>query len=135
MILNTFPDLLTFGMLSPFLLRVVLGLIIVNLGFLKLDKEKKAWQELLETIGIHPSHFFVKTLAFVEILGGALFIAGAYTQLTAIVFSILFFCEAVLEYRQPTLEKRNLTFYILVLTISISLIFLGAGAFAIDLPL
>ena len=131
MILNTFPDLLTFGILSPFLLRVVLGLITINLGNLKLGKEMVAWQELFETINIHP----VKFLAFVEIIGGFMLVVGSYTQLVSMIFATLFFCEAVLEYRDPNLEKRNITFYILMFTISLSLIFLGAGAFAFDLPL
>ena len=135
MILNTFPDLLTFSTLSPFILRVVIGIIIINLGSLKLGKERIAWKELLETINIHPANFFVKTIAFIELIGGLMLLVGAYTQLTAMVFAVLFFCEATLEYREPVLEKRNLTFYSLMFTISISLVFLGAGAFAFDLPL
>ena len=135
MILNTFPDLLTFSMLSPLILRVVLGLIAINLGYLKLTKEKIEWQELFETINIHPARIFVKALAYVEIIGGLLLITGSYTQLVAIIFITLFFCEAVLDYREEKLEDRDLTFYILMLTISLSLVFLGAGAFAFDLPL
>ncbi len=135
MILNTFPDLLTYGTLSPFILRVVLGFIIINLGYLKLTKEKIAWQELFETIDFHPAHFFVKVLAFIEIVGGLFYLAGAYIQLTSIIFAVLFFCEAVLDYRESELEERDLTFYIFMFTISLSLIFLGAGAFAFDLPL
>jgi len=135
MILNTFPDLLTFSTLSPFILRVVIGLIIINLGTLKLGKEQVSWQELFEVINIHPAKFFVKTLAYIEMIGGLMLLAGAYTQLTSIIFATLFFCEAVLEYREASLERRNLTFYILMFTISLSLVFLGAGAFAFDLPL
>ena len=135
MILNTFPDLLTFSMFSPFILRVVLGLIVINLGFLKFGKEKVAWQKLFETINFLPAKILVKCLAVVEIAGGFMFLSGAYTQLTAIVFAIIFFCEAILEYREPVLEKRNITFYVLMFTISLSLVFLGAGAFALDLPL
>ena len=135
MILNTFPNLLTFGMLAPFILRVVLGFILINLGSLKLGKEQSAWQELFEVINVHPAIFFVKTIAYIEMVGGLMLIVGAYTQLVSIIFTTLFFCEAILEYREPTLERRNLTFYILMFTISLSLIFLGAGAFAFDLPL
>lgn len=135
MILNTFPDLLTYSQISPFILRVVLGLIVINLGYLKLRKESSLWQELFKTINFEPEKLFVKVLALIEIIGGAMLIIGLYTQLTSIVFSILFFCEAVLEYRDSVLERRNITFYILMFTISISLIFLGAGAFAFDLPL
>jgi len=135
MILNTFPTLLTFGIFAPLILRVILGFIVINLGYLKLTSEKNAWQQLFETINIHPSRIFVKVLSYIEIIGGLMLIAGAYTQLTAMVFAVLFFCEAVLEYRDPVLEKRNLTFYILIFGIALSLIFLGAGALAIDLPL
>ena len=135
MILNTFPDLLTFAQISPLILRVVIGLIVINLGILKLGKENNAWQKLFETINLLPAKILVKFLAFIEIIGGLVLIAGAYTQITAIVFSVLFFCEAVLEYREPVLEKRNITFYVLMFSISLSLIFLGAGAFALDLPL
>ena len=135
MILNTFPDLLTYSMLSPFCLRVVLGLIAINIGYLKFGKENAAWKELLETINLQPAGFFVKFLAIIEILGGIMLLLGAYTQITAIIFAILFFSEAILEYRENDLEKRNLIFYILMFIISLSLIFLGAGAFAFDLPL
>ncbi len=135
MILNTFPSLLTFSMLSPLILRVVLGIIVINLGSLKIGDEQRSWQELFETINIHPAATFVKILAFIEIIGGLILLAGAYTQLAGMVFAALFFCEAILEYREPNLEKRDLAFYILVFAISLSLVFLGAGAFAFDLPL
>lgn len=135
MILNTFPDLLTFSILSPFLLRIVLAFIVINLGYLKIGKENKSWQALFELIHFHPAKYFVKLLAGIEIIGGLFLISGAYTQLTAMVFSILFFCEAILEYKEESLEARNLTFYILIFVISVSLIFTGAGAFALDLGL
>jgi uncharacterized membrane protein YphA (DoxX/SURF4 family) len=135
MILNTFPNLLTFSILSPLLLRVVLGIIVINLGFLKIGKEKKSWTELLETINFKPANIFLKIISTIEILGGIMLIAGAYTQITAMIFSILFFSEAVIEYREPGLERRNITFYVLMFTVSLSLIFLGAGAFAFDIGL
>lgn len=135
MILNTFPELLNFSILSPFILRVVLGLIVLNLGILKLTSEKHSWEKLFETIHLTPAHYLLKTLAFIEIAGGIMFLLGSYTQLTAIIFSVLFFCEAVLEYREDSLEKRNLTFYILLFAIALSLIFTGAGAYAFDLGL
>lgn len=135
MILNTFPELLNFSILSPFILRLVLGLIVLNLGVLKLSSEKKSWETLFETIHLNPAYYLVKILAFIEIIGGLMLVLGSYTQLTAMVFSIIFFCEAVLEYREESLEKRNLTFYILLFAIALSLIFTGAGAFAFDLSL
>jgi uncharacterized membrane protein YphA (DoxX/SURF4 family) len=62
-------------------------------------------------------------------------LVGAYTQIVAIIFAVIYFCEAVLEYRQEVLETRSLPFYILMFAISLSLIFTGAGAFALDIPM
>ena len=135
MILNTFPDLLTYGILSPFILRVVLGFIAIDLGLLKLGKEKHVWVELFQTINFQPARFFVKLVAVIEIIGGFMLVLGSYTQITAIVFAVVFFCETVLEYREESLETRNLPFYIMMFAISLSLIFTGAGAFALDIGL
>ena len=135
MILNTFPDLLTYGILSPLILRVVLGLIALDLGILKLGKESHVWVGLFQTINFQPAKFFVKLLAAIEIIGGVMLVLGSYTQITAIVFAVIFFCETVLEYREESLETRNLPFYIMMFAISLSLVFSGAGAFALDIGL
>jgi putative oxidoreductase len=132
MILNTFPNLLTFGVLSALILRVVLGFIVIDLGYLKLSKEKSRWQNLFELIYFNPSKYFVKIVALVEIIGGLMLLVGAYTQIVAMVFAVAFLCEAILEYREDSLEVRNLPFYVLMFAISLSLIFSGAGAFALD---
>lgn len=135
MFLNTFPNLLTFGILAPFILRLVIGFIAIDLGYLKLGKENVDWRILFETIHFRPSKYFVKIFAFVEIAGGLMLLLGAYVQIVAIIFALAFFCEAVLEYKEESLEDRNITFYVLMFAISLSLIFTGAGAFALDLPL
>jgi uncharacterized membrane protein YphA (DoxX/SURF4 family) len=135
MILNTFPDLLTYSVISPFILRIVLGLVVINLGYLKLGKENQEWKKLFETIHFHPSHIFTGVLAWIELIGGALLLLGGYTQLVSMVFAVIFLCEAIVEYRDESLENRNLPFYILIFAISLSLVFLGAGAFALDIGL
>lgn len=132
MILNVFPSLMTYSLLSPFILRVVVGIIALDLGYLKLGKENRSWKELFEVIHFRPAKFFVWLLAIIEIIGGIMLILGAYTQVVAIIFSVAFFCESVIEHREEALEKRNLPFYILMLVICVSLIFTGAGAFALD---
>jgi len=133
--LNTFPDLLTYSMLAPLILRVVLGFIMVNLGFLKAGTEKERWVGLFDLIGLRPSRWFVKIFALIEIIGGLMIIAGAYTQIVALVFVLITLSELILEWKEETLVKRNLPFYFLLFTISLSLIFSGAGAFAFDLHL
>ncbi|KKR29176.1 MAG: hypothetical protein UT61_C0035G0011, partial [Candidatus Woesebacteria bacterium GW2011_GWA1_39_8] len=49
--------------------------------------------------------------------------------------ALLTFAEAYVEYKDPTVLKRNFVFYIMLLSIVLSLLLSGAGAFAIDLPL
>lgn len=135
MILNTFPQILTFSILAPLILRVVVGFIAIDLGYLKLGKEKVQWAELFDTIHFRPAEIFIKIFAFVEIIGGLMLLVGAYTQIVAIIFAVVYFCEAVLEYREEALENRTLPFYILMFVISLSLIFTGAGTFALDIPM
>jgi putative oxidoreductase len=135
MLLNTFPNILTYSLIAPLILRVVLGFIAIDLGYLKLGKENTRWNALFETINFHPTALFVKALAIIEIIGGLMLLVGVFTQIVAIIFAVIYFCQAVLEYREETLEVRDLPFYVLMFTISLSLVFTGAGAFAFDIPM
>lgn len=133
--LNTFPDLLNYSLLAPLILRVVLGLIMLNLGYLKARIEKERWEGLFGFLGLRPAKWFVKIFALVEIVGGLLLLAGAYVQIVALVFVLITLSELILEWEEPALVKRNLPFYFLLFAISVSLLFSGAGAFAFDLHL
>lgn len=133
--LNPFPELLIYSLLAPFILRVVVGLIFLDLGMLLFRGEQKRWITSLSVFKIPHPEKVVKVLGVIEILGGIALILGFYTQIAALVLAILTLKEAIIEYRQPEVLKRNLVFYILLFAISLSLLFSGAGAFAIDLPL
>ena len=133
--LNAFPSLLTFSLLAPLILRVVLGLIFINLGYIELTSEKKRWAAFFETVHLKPATIFVILMGLFEIVGGFFLIAGFMTQVTALVFSIITFGEFYAEYREETLLKRDVIFYLLIFAISLSLLLSGAGIFAIDLPL
>ena len=133
--LNTFPSLLNFSLLAPVVLRIVLGLIFINLGYIELTSEKKRWAAFFETVHLKPATIFVILMGLFEIVGGFFLIAGFMTQVTALVFSIMTFGEFYAEYREETLLKRDVIFYLLIFAISLSLLLSGAGIFAIDLPL
>lgn len=132
---NTFPDLLTYGFFSPFILRVVLGYIFINLGYLKLSKETERWKLFFESIHLKPVKIFTYISALIEIIGGIMLILGFYTQITALAFAIITFGELYVEFKVDTLLKRNLVFYLLIFAISVSLLLTGAGFMAMDLPL
>ena len=133
--LNPFPELLTWSLLAPFILRIALGFLFINLGYLKLTSEKNRWVLSFETLKLKPPSSFVKLLASLEIGGGALLIFGLYTQIAALVLAAITFGELYIEYKEESLLKRNLAFYLLLFAISLSLLFSGAGFFAFDLPL
>jgi uncharacterized membrane protein YphA (DoxX/SURF4 family) len=135
LMLNPFPELLTYGLLAPFILRLVLGYLFINLGYLKLTSEKNRWLISLETLRLKPAILFVKIFALIEIAGGVMLVLGAYTQIAALVLALLTFAELYVEYKEESLLKRNLVFYLLIFAISISLLFSGAGFFAFDLPI
>jgi len=133
--LNPFPELLSYALFAPLLLRLVLGYIFINLGRLKLKSEKDRWIFSFETLKIRPAVFCVKTLAFIEIIGGTMLILGFYTQIAALVLAFITFAELFIEYKEESLLKRNLVFYLLIFTICLSLLFSGAGFMAFDLPI
>lgn len=133
--LNPFPGLLTYALVAPFILRVVLGYIFLNLGFLKLTKEKSRWNVFFESIRFNPAPFYTALFGFIEVVGGTLFIVGFEIQILALGFGLITLAELFIENKEPSLLKRDLVFYLFVFAITISLLFSGAGFFAFDLPL
>lgn len=132
---NLFPQLFAFSLISPFILRVVLGLIFINLGSLKLGKERPGWIASFNLLKIKPAGFFTGLLGIVEAVGGFLLIIGAYTQLTALILGVICLCELTVEYEEDAVLKRDMVFYLLLTVICASLLLTGAGLFAVDIPL
>lgn len=133
--LNPFPELLTYGLMAPFILRLVVGYLFMNLGYLKLTSEKGRWLSSVSSLRLKPAEFFVKIFALMEIIGGAMLFIGLYTQVAALALAFLTFSELYVEYKEESLLKRNLVFYLLLFAICLSLLFSGAGFLAFDLPL
>jgi len=131
---NLFPELFTFSLIAPFILRVVLGFIFLNLGYLKLGKEKPGWISSLQILNIKPAGFLLGLLGTIEIAGGILLIAGAYTQAAALILGAIALMELFIEYKEESILKRDFTFYLLLTAICASLLLTGAGLFAIDIP-
>lgn len=133
--LNPFPDLLTYSLMGPFVLRVVLGLIFLDLGLLKLKSENSRWIASFEALHLRPSRYFVSVVGAIDIVGGLMLIAGLWTQIAALVFVVFTGIEIYIEWKDSRILKRDISFYILALTIAFSLLLTGAGAFALDMPL
>ena len=133
--LNPFPDLLNYSTLAPFILRLVLGLIFLDLGILKFKSERKRWIASLQALHLSPAELLVTIFGLIEVVGGVLLILGAWTQIAALAFVIIVGLEFYIEYKDASVLKRDIVFYMLVLAIAVSLLLTGAGAFAFDIPL
>ena len=133
--LNPFPELLTYSLMGPFILRAVLGIIFIDLGLLKLKAERANWTLLFETLHLKPAGYFVKAVGLIEIIGGLMLLFGFYTQIAALVFVIFTGIELYLEWKDEKIIKRDFVFYALLFAIALSLLLTGAGAFAFDIPL
>lgn len=133
--LNPFPELLAYSLLAPFILRLVLGLIFLDLGVLKLRSERGRWLASFDALYLRPADLFVTLYALVQIIGGLLLIVGLWTQVAALFFAVFTGIELYIEWRAREILKRDFTFYFLIFAISLSLLLTGAGAFAFDIPL
>ena len=133
--LSLFPNLLNYALLAPFILRVVLGLIFIDLGALKFRSEKKRWIASFNTLGLRPADLFVPIYGLIQIIGGLLLLAGLWTQAAALAFVITTLIELYIEWSAKEILKRDMVFYFLLFVISVSILLTGAGAYALDLPL
>lgn len=116
---NPFPILLIFGLLAPLLLRVTLGLTFIHFG----GKHIKSKKSRLLALGI------------IEIIGGALLVIGLYTQIAALVFSVILGVELIKKIKNREFLTDGVNYYLLLFVIAVSLLLSGAGLFAIDYPL
>ncbi len=116
--LSLFPELYIYQQLAPFILRVTLAIILFVYTY-RNYKNPEA---------------FIKTISFIKGASAILLILGLFIQLTAIIVALVSFIEKL----RARTEKEDFNAYglrLLIFSIAIALLFLGPGAFSIDLPL
>jgi len=133
--LNPFPELLAFGLLATFVIRVFLGLLFLRFGIFKIKRDRSEKLRFFESAGLRPAKVFLYGTAFIEIIGGAMLLIGIYTQIASIALSVLMAGAVLIKVRNPESLKNDLGYYVLLFIATLSLLFLGAGLFAFDLPL
>lgn len=131
---SLFPDLFTYSFFVPLLLRLALGFVFINLGYLKLVKEKNGWLMLMRFLKIPQAKFWLMLFGALEIIGGLMMVIGLYVQGIALFFIIIGLISFAVESKEESLLRRDLVFYFLMLIISICVLILGAGTMAFDAP-
>ncbi|MCK9345134.1 MAG: DoxX family protein [Candidatus Pacebacteria bacterium] len=133
---SLFPAFFDYQMLGVFLLRVVLGFIFVSLWYKQATSEKSEQIHFYEKLGLRPAKVFATVISSLLGIAGALLVVGFYTQGAAIAMGAIMMIMSLIKWRKPSALPHNTTeFYILLAVASFSLLFFGAGAFAVDLPL
>ena len=115
--LNPFPNLLTLGLVAPFLIRLILALTVITLGKHKLKSSRK------------------DILGYIEIVAGVFLVLGFLTQVAALVLILLFGYELYKKIKSRAFLSNGVNYYFILFVLSLSLLLSGAGAYAFDLPL
>ncbi len=115
--LAIFPQLLTFEMIAPLLLRLAVGILLLMAGW-------KRWK-----MGPYP------WTAVFYLVSSVLLIIGLYTQIATIVGFLVSGFDDYLQKKSGTLSKEKMTIGFLIAIILLSLLFTGPGFVAFDWPL
>lgn len=119
--LNTFPTLLYFGIIIPFIFRLILSYFYFKKAYKELYLERKNKKS--------KERYFAILESFLALF----LLVGFYTQITSLILIVSTIFYILLK--KGEFEKYEKDFYLLLLIILISFLFLGAGIFAFDLPL
>lgn len=126
--LNIFWQFLAFSMIGATILRLAVATSLLILGY----KTFKAAKTLKKHTG---GQTFPKVIGTIEFISGLFILIGLWTQVFALIASvtaiILFLIRR--HYAATAIESRQ--FYLLLSLASLSILFFGAGIFAIDVPI
>ena len=121
--LSIFPYLLSYQQLSPFIIRLALGVTLAYFGYHKILGSGKS------------SGSNSKAYGWLEVVIAFFLIIGLWTQLAALLNVLILLIKLGWKVKEKKFLTDGVNYYILLLVMAVSLIFTGAGAFAIDYPL
>lgn len=91
--------------------------------------------ETFRNARLNPPGFFAAILGIVELLAGLSLILGLYTQIGALIAGIISLILLISKLLGKPFGTEGVLFDFILLSISLSLMFSGAGFLAFDLPL
>lgn len=112
---SIFPTLLSFDHVVPLLLRVTLGLIFILWAYSKFRIDR--------------------TKSILEGIVGILLFIGFVTQLAALFACGILGFRLFKKIKERAFLTDGVNYYLILFVIALSLLFTGAGFFALDLPL
>jgi len=131
--LSIFPELLVYQFLGITAIRLSVGIIGLYFAF-KIFQKRNEVAEFLVTKNIPFGRFFIVLIISLFFVSGTLVFIGAYTQIACLVLAWMLIETMILDLWSKGLIMRNYFLYIPLIIISASLVFLGPGFLAFDLP-
>ena len=125
--LNTFPQLLTYGFFAPTILRLTVAIVLFYLAY-------QQWRRRVEIAHVRAFVFPTLSIAFNLLIGIGLFL-GYHTQIASLLAIAGFVIGLWLNRRHPHIVILPNSTVIILMVVSISLLLTGAGALAMDVPL
>ena len=124
--LSLFPQLLDWGWYVPFMFRLFLGIYFFFSGYqlTKINSQKTGEDHLAWT-----------TLGVLIIILGVSFLLGVYVQIAGVVGFALSLVAIYFKHKKAVFTSEPIKYYLLLGVVALSLLFLGAGPHAFDLPL
>ena len=125
--LSAFPQLFNYSLLAITMLRVVFGVWFLIYGYTTLFKANS--QDKTKILLID------KIISNISLIVGLLTIIGLFMQVAILIGLFILFLKWYLNIKSNHLTKEIFAFGFYIAIIGLSLLFLGPGAIAIDLPL
>lgn len=133
--LNFFPDLLAFGLFAPVFLRLTVGALFIHLAYYTLFTKRTAYVEFFKEKKFPLASIIPWKIGVGEFLVGCLLVIGLFTQIVAIVAIYISLVLMFVQKFKDDIIPYSSTLFFVIIMISLSFLFSGAGFFAMDLPL
>jgi hypothetical protein len=132
--LNTFPQLLTYGFFAPTVLRVLVAFSFFYIAYAQSSHRKEIAELKIKIIG-HVDQTMVLISSLVIAATGLALFFGWHTQIAAILGILVCLKHAIYAKKYPRLIPLCRLEYIYLIVILLTLLISGAGALAMDVPL
>jgi len=136
--INPFPTVFL-ALIAYAVLRIIVGLILVTLGYQHLFRRKAALRSALTACIPNfmsgYTGFFAAYFGVAEIILGLMYVVGFFTQIAALATVLLSFKMLYFRKRLTYPLVPTPLFYILLIGVAASLFITGAGVFAFDIPI
>ena len=130
--LSIFPNLLTYELVGPLLIRLALGAAFIWFGYEKIGKR---YAHVKHTDKNDKKALRVLVCGIVDMVLGLLVLVGFLTQVAALLISIILIIGIGRKIKEGAFLTSGINYYVILLAMALSLLFTGAGFFAFDLPL